>query len=162
MMRAQNRRSDGAGHFARAAAEELVAMQSFVALLEQERSALGAGKADSLTALTVEKTGLMDILSRCAEQRARLLGEACVPNSAAGVRYLIEADPDAQQIWTNLLEVARRAEELNSGNSYLVNQQLARVDRAMGVIGASRNGFYSTDGFASEQRAPASRSLAQG
>ena len=150
------------GRFAAAAAEELVAMQAFVALLERERGALGSGSADALPALTAEKTDLITILSRCAEQRAQLLGEAGVRSDATGVRQLLGTDRDAQGIWNNLLDVARRAAELNAGNGYLVNQNLTRLDRALDTISGSDRGFYSTEGLSAHRRAGSSRSLALG
>ena len=162
MLRAPARNAPASSGFARAAAEELVTMQSFVALLEQERNALGTGKVDALPGLSAEKNNLMDILSRCADQRARLLGDACIPNSAAGVQYLLEADHDAREIWDNLIEVARRAEELNTANSYLVNQGLARVERAMDAMAGGAPGLYGTTGLAAQRRPGASRSLAHG
>lgn len=161
MMHTAARAGSDAGSFTQAAAEELVTMQSFVALLEQERGALGQGKADALPALAAEKITLIEILSRCAEQRARLLGVGGVSATAAGIRQLLGSDPDAQEIWNNLLDVARRAAELNAGNGFLVNQCLAHVDRAINAIGGSRTSLYSTSGIASFGSG-ASRSLAQG
>lgn len=150
-----------AGGFAKAAAAELVTMQSFVALLEQERGALGAAKADALPALVTEKIPLLEILSHCAEQRARLLGLAGAPGNAAGVRQSLGIDSAAEEIWNNLLEVARRAAELNAGNGFLVNQHLAHVDRAMDALSGPRPGLYSTSGVTAYSSG-ASRSLAQG
>ena len=150
------------GGFAAAAAEELVAMQAFVALLERERGVLGEGSADGLPALTAEKTDLMNILSRCAEQRAQMLGQAGVRVDASGVRQLLAADTEAQEIWMNLLEVARRAADLNAGNGYLMTQNLARLDRALNTFSGTNNGFYSTEGLAAHRRPDFSRSLAQG
>jgi flagella synthesis protein FlgN len=149
------------GGFAAAAAEELVAMRAFVTLLERERGVLGEGSPDALPALTTEKTDLMNILSRCAEQRAQMLGQAGVRTDASGVRQLLAADAEAQDIWNNLLDVARRAADLNAANGYLMNQNLARVDRALDAIGGGDRGFYSTEGL-SHRRAGSSRSLALG
>ena len=160
-MHTQTRSGSSTDGFAKAAAEELVTMQSFVALLEQERTALGAGKADALPALAAEKATLLEILSRCAEQRASLLGIAGVPANVASVRQLMGSDPAAEEIWNNLLEVARRAAELNAGNGYLVNQHLAHVDRAMDALSGPRPVLYGTNGVSS-YGSGASRSLAQG
>ncbi|MBI3529243.1 MAG: flagellar protein FlgN [Betaproteobacteria bacterium] len=161
MMQTPARSGSNAGSFAKAVAEELVTMQSFVTLLEQERGALGEGKADTLPGLAAEKTTLMEILSRCAEQRARLLGVAGVSGTAAGIRQLLGSDPDAQEIWSNLLDVARRAAELNAGNGFLVNQRLAHVDRAIDAISGPRTSLYSTSGI-TNYGSGASRRLAQG
>ena len=150
-----------AGSFAGAAAEELVTMRSFVTLLEQERGVLEAGKADALPGLAAAKTNLMEILSRCAEQRDNLLGVAGVAGTAAGVQQLLGADPDARQVWNSLIDVARRAGELNAGNGYLVHQRLAQVDRAIDALGGPRTSFYTTGGIA-DCGCGASRSLAQG
>ena len=150
------------GGFAAAAAEELVAMQAFVALLERERGALGEGSADALPALTAEKMDLMNILSRCAEQRAQMLGQAGVRVDASGVRQLLAADTEAQEIWTHLLDVARRAADLNAGNGYLMTQNLARLDRALNTFSGTNHGLYSTEGLAAHRRPGFSRSLAQG
>lgn len=161
MMHTPARSGSNAGGFAKAAAEELVAMQSFVTLLEQERGALEEGKADALPGLTGEKTSLIEILSRCAEQRAHLLGVAGGSGTAAGMQQLLGSDPDAREIWSNLLDVARRAAELNAGNGFLVNQHLAHVDRAIDAISGPRTSLYSTSGI-TNYGSGASRSLALG
>ena len=161
MMRSPARSGANAGGFAKATAEELVTMQSFVTLLEQERGALEEGKADALPGLAAEKTTLIEILARCAEQRAHLLGVTGLPGAAVGVQQLLGADPDARQIWSSLIDVARRAAELNAGNGYLVNQRLAQVDRAIDALSGPRTSLYSTSGITNYGSA-ASRSLAQG
>ena len=56
MMRTTPRSGSNAGGFARAAAEELVTMQSFVTLLEQERGALKEGKAAALYGFPLRAT----------------------------------------------------------------------------------------------------------
>ena len=161
MMHTPARSGSNSGSFAKAAAEELVTMQSFVALLEQERGLLGSGKADALPALAAEKLSLMEVLSRCAEQRASLLGVAGMQINAPGVQQLLGSDPDAREIWNNLLEVARRAAELNACNGYLVHQQLAHVDRAMDALSGPRTALYSTSGVTGF-RLGTSRSHARG
>lgn len=137
-------------------------MQAFVALLERERGELHAGKADALPALATEKADLLEILSHSARVRARLLGEAGLPASADGVERLLETDAGARGSWNGLLEVARRAEALNAANSRLVSLQMARVDRALGALGAAAGDFYGTDGLSAQRRPAASRSLATG
>ena len=155
------RSGSNASAFARTAAEELVTMRSFVTLLEQERGVLEEGKADALPGLAAEKTTLLEILSRCAEQRAQLLGAPNGSGTVAGVQRLLGSDPDAQQIWSSLIDVARRAAELNAGNGFLVSQQLAHVDRAIDAIGGPRSSLYNTSGI-TNYGSGASRSLAQG
>jgi len=161
MMHTPARAGSNADGFARAVAEELVTMQSFVTLLEQERGALGEGRADALPGLASKKANLIEILSRCAEQRSHLLGLAGVPGTAAGVQQVLGSDPDAQEIWSNLLDVARRAAELNAGNAFLVNQRIAHVERAIDAISGPRTTLYGTSGLSSFGSG-ASRSLAQG
>jgi flagellar biosynthesis/type III secretory pathway chaperone len=161
MMHTPARSGSNAGSFSEAAAVELVTMQSFVVLLEQERGTLEKGKADALPGLAAEKTTLLEVLSRCAEQRAHLLGVAGVSGTAAGVQQFLGSDPDAQQIWNNLLDVARRAAELNAGNGFLVNQLLAQVGRAIDAISGPRTSLYGASGI-TNHGSGASRSLAQG
>ena len=155
------RSGSNTGGFAGVTAEELISMQSFVALLEQERAALGAGEADTLPGLAAEKTTVLEMLSRCAEQRARMLGIAGVPATAAGMQQLLGSDPDARKIWSDLLEVARRASELNTGNGFLVNQRIAHVERAIDAISGPPASLYSTSGI-TRYGSGASRTLAQG
>lgn len=143
------RSRSNAASFAEAAAEELVTMQSLLTLLGQERRAIEEGKADALPALAAGKAPLMEVLSRCAERRARLLGVACVPQTAAGVRQLLGSDPGARRIWGDLIDAARQAAELNAGNRFLVNQCLAHVDRAIDALIGPRASLYSISGSAS-------------
>ncbi len=147
-----------AGAFALAAAQDLVTMQSFVTLLEQERGALEEGKADALPGLAAEKATLIESLSRSAEQRARLLG---VSATAASVEQVLGTDSGVRQVWRHLLDTARRASDLNSGNGLILNLYLAHVDRAINAISGPRTSLYSTSGIAS--RGPSvSRSLGRG
>lgn len=150
-----------AGGFARIAAHELSAMQSFLGLLERERAALESGNADSLPEITRDKSALIDKLSECARQRARLLVVAGEQPNAAGMRQLIGTDRATGQLWDQLLEVAQRAAEMNTGNAFLSNQRLAHVERALNTLGAPRTALYGVGGRAS-YGSGISRSLAQG
>ena len=62
---------------------------------------------------------------------------------------------------SNAGSFARAAAELNAGNSYLVNQRLAQVDRTIDARSAPRTSLYSTSGITT-YGSGASRSLAQG
>lgn len=149
------------GGFAGIAAHELSTMQSFLGLLERERAALESGNADSLQELTREKSALIDKLSECARQRARLLAVAGKQHNAAGIQQLIGTDCATGQLWDQLLEVAQRAAEMNTGNAFLSNQRLAHVERALSTLGAPRTALYGVGGRAS-YGSGLSRSLAQG
>ena len=142
---------------------ELSGLSSRLQALDAQVSSgvLEEGKADALPGLAAEKTTLLEILSRCAEQRAQLLGTPNGSGTAAGVQRLLGSDPDAQQIWSSLIDVARRAAELNAGNGFLVSQHMAHVDRAIDAIGGPRSSLYGTSGIAN-YGSGASRSLAQG
>ncbi len=149
------------GGFARTATDELSAMQSFLGLLERERAALESGNADSLPEITRDKSALIEKLSCCAQQRARLLAVAGEQRNAAGMQQLIGTDRATGQLWDQLLEVAKRAAGINTGNAFLANQRLAHVERALNTIGAPRAALYGVGGRAS-YGSGISRSLAQG
>lgn len=146
--------------FSSAIAEELDAMQLLLSLLGQERVSLAQGKADGLAELAAEKTEVVAVLLRCADQRARLLRNAGAAHGATGLEHILGSDQAARSIWSSLLDVAKRAAELNAGNSYLVDQQLARVDRAIVAIRGPRRLLYGSDGT-THFDAGASRSRAQ-
>ncbi len=146
--------------FADAVTQELSAMRAFVALLDQESAALTGGNADTLSGLAAEKTTLLEILSRCAEQRAVLLG-APGPAQTDGLRQRIGKDASVRANWNSLLDAARRAADLNAANSCVVDLKLGQVRRAMDTLGVRGTSLYGMNGI-SAYESGISRSLAQG
>jgi flagellar biosynthesis/type III secretory pathway chaperone len=147
-----------AAEFVGIAAAELAALKSFIGILEQERDALSSDRTDALAGLAVEKSALVEHLADCARKRECMLQAAGVQTDKKNLGRFLKTDPQAQETWGRVVVAARRAAELNAGNSFLVNQRLAGVNRALGALGGTGATFYDTRGTSSHGL-DASRSL---
>jgi flagellar biosynthesis/type III secretory pathway chaperone len=150
--------SSPAGEFADIAVVELAALKSFVELLEKECAALANNDADALPSLDSAKNDLIRTLTRCAEERVRVLDAAGVAVNAAEVRRFLAAEPQALQIWEQVLTIAKQVSALNTANGFVTNQRLSQVSRALALISGPRPSLYNTSGTTS-LAASASRSF---
>lgn len=144
--------------FARIASSELEALTAFTAVLDQERDALYQSNEDALPGITSAKILLAQTLTRCAEERVRLLNAAGVAITSPEVRRFLAASPDTLELWERVLSVARQASELNAGNGYVVQQRLVHVNQALALLAGSQASLYDTSGGA-RHGIKASRSL---
>lgn len=149
MQQSGMRFSSPVAEFAEIAAVELAALKIFVELLEKERAVLADAAADALPALVSAKTDLICTLTRCAEERVRVLDAAGVPVNAAEVRRFLATEPKAMQVWENVLTIARRVSALNTANGFVSNQRLSQVSRALTLISGPRPSLYNTSGTTS-------------
>lgn len=130
---------------------EVVAVQSFVALLEREQEILIKGEIDDLFELVRQKDGLAEQLAALAGQRQRLLATSGLTSDRAGMAAWFAAHPDetpARTAWSGLLAIAGRARELNRVNGELISNRLKNNTMALEtLLGSNAAGnLYGPDG----------------
>ncbi|HRE16839.1 MAG TPA: flagellar protein FlgN [Rhodocyclaceae bacterium] len=130
---------------------ELELLESFAALLAEERVALENGNADALPALAQKKNPIVAALSAAGVQRNQFLRQQGHPEDIAGIDAWLAAHADAkplQTVWQRFLQTARQARELNSLNALLLSQQLQATNEALAFFGqeAQRQALYGADG----------------
>ena len=108
------------------------AVRAFVTLLEREEDALVRGDIDGLAALTPDKASYCVLLEQL-ESRRIAAGEAAA------------RDP----VWAEILELARRARDLNRTNGIVLQQRSRLAESALRVlIGSTRESTtYGPDGM---------------
>ena len=118
-------------------AAEHAALQSFVALLEEEQRTLLSGNPDSLIDLADTKTRQVEQLTRLAEQRRTLQPASPAPH-----------DDRTLRLWADIRQMAGRAEQLNRTNGELIQVKLRHNQQALNVLHQAANnaGLYGPDG----------------
>lgn len=133
-------------------------------LLKKEQSQLVAADIAALTALTEEKTRLLARMSELAEERHAALAAAGFAATEQGMQSWLDTlqPPTARQSWSELLEVAKAAKELNRTNGMLIGKHMARNQGALNVLKGGQPGqaLYGPDGQSAIS--PAGRGLAIG
>lgn len=134
-------------------AEELQALQTFVALLRREQALLTEGTVDTLPALAAEKSDLATTLGRILQAREQALKAAGLAGSRAGMEAWLDSSGASQRpAWQELLSLTAAARELNETNGRLINLRLQDNQQALAVLMAAANQAvtYGPDG---QQRA---------
>lgn len=129
-------------------AEETSAAQELLRCLEEEQRQLTSAQVDSLPDTVARKAVMVSRMSTLAQRRHRLLAAAGHAASEAGMQSWLQLQPGFEAAWQELLELARRARELNQTNGILINTQLARTRAALSVLQQRPQGstVYGPDG----------------
>ena len=108
------------------------AVRAFVTLLEREEDALVRGDLDRLAALTPDKASYCTLLEQFEARRIGA-GEAAAD------------DP----VWLEILELARRARDLNRTNGIMLQQRSRLAESALRVLlgSARESATYGPDGM---------------
>ncbi len=119
---------------------ERQALQSFVAVLEDEQRALLSGQTEMLIDLADSKTRLVEKLTRLAEQRQKFQPSPGTPPSGS--------DDNARQLLTVLHQIAARAKQINHTNGELIQIKLRHNQQALTVLhnAAQNAALYGPDG----------------
>ncbi|MEE4637544.1 MAG: flagellar protein FlgN [Wenzhouxiangella sp.] len=160
----------GPGQF-RDALKRLLQLQSgcadeLLGTLEAERTALEAGNADQLDALTGEKSVLLGRLDELGKDQVSLLSELEFDSSGSGLEQALAwCDPNRElaEQRQDLGRRLQRCRELNQRNGLTVQYRLGYVRRALDVLNGAppgSGGVYGPDGRTSS--ASPSRLLASG
>lgn len=133
--------------------DEHQAAASLLQLLEKEQAQLIGANIEELSALTEEKAGIVEKMTKLAERRHQTLAAAGLTANEAGMQTWLKNTAkaaDTQKLWNDLLALARSAKELNRLNGLLIAQYMARNQVALHTLHAPAQGshFYGPDGQA--------------
>lgn len=144
----QTEKTPNPREFVAAVGAEKRAVEDFIALLESERDALIRCETERVMALAGEKSGLVQRLSQCLQQRNRMLKDCGLPARSPDFERWLERTPVARSLWNELRALGRRAAEANRLNGTLIGTRLAQVGRALMVLQSACGGavLYGPDG----------------
>lgn len=128
---------------------ELEAFREFHRTLQEEQVALIAGDLERLLQLAPGKNELMEKLFAFSAERARLLAAAGYENNPAGLAAWFNAigvSDETRELWQQLLDLAREAEQANRRNGMLIETQLRHNQQAMAVLQTAANPVNSLYG----------------
>jgi flagella synthesis protein FlgN len=130
--------------------QELVTLESFVALLRNEQTLLSSGANEGLTALADDKSRAAIELGRLANLRDQALARLNLPPGRAGMDAwtLTDAGSASQRAWDRLLALAGEARALNEANGKLIALHLQHNRQALAVLmaAADQTATYGPDG----------------
>ncbi|MES2297810.1 MAG: flagellar protein FlgN [Pseudomonadota bacterium] len=132
--------------------DEQALIVSLVELMRQEQRHLVGADIEALTALTAQKSQLIEQMASLARQRHAALGARGFAPEETGMQAWLAstADEAAQALWRELLGQTRSAKELNRVNGMLINRHLAHNQTVLGAMRTPTNGadhtFYGPNG----------------
>lgn len=131
-------------------AQELTALESFVALLRNEQALLSSGANEGLTALAEKKSSAAIELGRLATARDQALARLHLPPGRAGMDAwaITGAGSASQNNWDRLLTLAADARAINEANGKAISLHLQHNQMALSVLmaAADRTATYGPDG----------------
>lgn len=143
---------------ARGLEAELLLLKKFIALLQREQQALTGGDIQLMLSLGDEKSMLATQLSHSAEQRSSQLATVGFSSDRSGIEsWLNETTgpassptPSTRELWTELLERASQAQNLNETNGRLIGMHLQHNQQALNTLLSATHQamLYGPDGQA--------------
>lgn len=124
-------------------------LRGFVALLEQEQSALIENLGDPLLELAEQKSARALSLSKLVETRLELLNEHLPALTPPFIQTWLEAHlPNALPVWNEIHELAKRAQQINLNSGELIQLKLRHNQQALSVLNNAVNkaNLYGPDG----------------
>jgi len=121
-------------------------LESFLALLEEEATALASGNSERLEALTHQRHSGSQNLAELWQQLTEQLG---LPANAGlpALRLRAFSDSYPSLDWLRLEKLTHEAAHLNRVNGRLIEEQMRRTQAAMQVLqSASTRSLYGSDG----------------
>jgi flagella synthesis protein FlgN len=128
---------------------ERIALQSFVALLENEQSLLVENSTETLLSLCEQKSEDAISLNKLAELRRDLMKKSLPSLSAEAVQdWLKTQSPLGLSLWQELRVLAERAQQLNSTNGELIHMKMRHNQQSLNVLTKAVNkaSLYGPDG----------------
>lgn len=128
---------------------ERAALLGFVALLEREQEMLLGDLTDPLLDLSVQKTADALALNKLAEARCGLLQKNLPRLDVEAIfTWLRTHSPRGVDIWQEILDLAKRAQQLNRANGELIQMKLRRNQQMLAVLSNAVNkaNLYGPDG----------------
>lgn len=128
--------------FALKLSAEIEAFREFHHTLQQEQAALIDGEIDRLLQLAPVKTALMEKLFTFSAERGRQLAAAGHENNPAGLAAWFDdigVNDETRTLWSQLLDLAREAEQANRRNGMLIETHLRHNQQALAVLQTAAN-----------------------
>lgn len=111
------------------------AIKTFIGILEKEQNALVQGNIEKLDYLAAQKTQIIKKLADLGNKRdqylatqGRSLDTACTNNLLSSEDTLIST------IWTELLQLAKTAKQLNQTNGTIISTRLQQSQQALAAL----------------------------
>lgn len=125
-------------------------MRSFVSLLETEQNALLDGQTEQLLALADTKTKLVSQLTMMGNARKQFQGKHGQGDETENMELWLKSHaPKEQPVWSEIRQLAARAQQLNHTNGEMIQVKLRYNQQALTVLhGAANNAttLYGRDG----------------
>ncbi|HUO44442.1 MAG TPA: flagellar protein FlgN [Burkholderiales bacterium] len=127
---------------------ECTAVESFAALLAEERAALLAQDADTLQHITLRKAEATHRIAALVDARNRALTAGGFAPGRAGIESFLDKHPQNTSLWQRLRRGAARTQGLNHTVGQLINWRLAATEQALAVLrqGSHAAPLYSATG----------------
>jgi flagella synthesis protein FlgN len=129
--------------------DELVAVEDFTQVLEQEEAALIDGNLMAILPAIVErKTELTEKLTSYGKQREAALADLGFPANRDGMTAAIGANSSLAETWKRLLTQAERARARNVTNGLLIKTRMDYNHQALIALrlAAGAPAIYGPDG----------------
>jgi flagella synthesis protein FlgN len=117
------------------------AVNAFVAILQREQDALIQGRSEDLDSLASSKARMVKQLAEFGERRNRYLASrGLAPDSKGMDAWLAESPASAERsgasaaVWSDLLRLARFAQQLNQTNGAIIATRLQNCQRAFAAL----------------------------
>jgi len=124
-------------------------VQAFVEILEREQNALIQGEGEDLDFLASIKARMVKRLADFGERRNRYLASQGLARDSKGMAaWLAEAEVTSTALWSDLLRLARIAQQLNQTNGAIIVTRLRDYQRAFAVLqgAAGTTALYGPEG----------------
>jgi flagella synthesis protein FlgN len=116
--------------------DETAALHDFIAVLQEEQTALANGHLEQLLPLAKSKGELAGRLSALDEERLRAIGASAASDRAQRMTTWLgsSTDPTLAAAWSVLLGLAATARELNATNGNLIAERIRHNQQALAVL----------------------------
>jgi flagellar biosynthesis protein FlgN len=117
------------------------AVKAFVAILQREQHALIQGEGEDLDSLASSKAQMVKQLIEFGERRNRYLASRGLAPDGKGMDAWLAEDPASAEgsgastaVWSDLLRLARIAQQLNQTNGAIIASRLQNCQRAFAAL----------------------------
>tara|TARA_R110002073_G_scaffold99414_1_gene227113 strand:- start:916 stop:1401 length:486 start_codon:yes stop_codon:yes gene_type:complete len=117
--------------------DEQAAVNAFIELLKKEENALIKVNMEDVDFLASDKVRMIEVLTNFSKQRCRhLISQGLPPDSTGMDAWLAKqtSHDDVNAIWTELLQLAQTAQQLNNTNGTIISTRLQHTQRAYAAL----------------------------
>jgi flagellar biosynthesis protein FlgN len=130
--------------------DETSALREFIAILQEEQTALANGHLDDLLPLSQTKRELAATLSALDDRRLAAIGAAPGSDHAGRMTAWLKTSNETAiaDSWRTLLGLASQARELNATNGKLIAERMRTNQQALAILLSASDaaGLYGPDG----------------